>query len=267
MIRCSLRFIVELEVQVETPVVLMVEALHGDGQRVRDPKLYAPVGVDLEPFRDHYGNPCRRGKLPAGISTIEYMATVDAVQCTGCDEDVAAIPAGPLELPPEELHFLQPSRYCPSDRLEAIVQDLFGPAGDPLPRVQQIVSWIHENVRYQYGTSDVATTAVDTLLARAGVCRDFSHLAIALCRASNIPARYLSGYCLGLEPPDLHAYFQAYIGGRWVCFDATASDVRPALIQIGLGRDAADCAWSTFFGTGTTRYMRVSVEQAAESGE
>ena len=116
---------------------------------------------------------------------------------------------------------------------------------------------------YEYGTSDSGTSAYDTATQRIGVCRDFAHLGIAFCRALCIPARYVSGYCLGLEPPDFHAYFQAYLDGRWVSFDATELQPRPALVQVAIGRDAADCAWSTFYGSGDTVSLSVNVQEAA----
>ena len=115
---------------------------------------------------------------------------------------------------------------------------------------------------YQYGTSDSGTSAYDTATQRIGVCRDFAHLGIAFCRALNVPARYVSGYCLGLEPPDFHAYFQAWLDGRWVSFDATERQPRPALVQIAVGRDAADCAWATFYGFGETKSLSVEITES-----
>ena len=259
---CSVRFRAELEVSAETSALLMIEAPNTSEQTVFEQALFAPVGIELEPFLDHYGNPSRRGVIPAGYAQVEYRAFVETNLKTGVAGPSDAAADAPSDLPPETLHFLLPSRYCPSDQLDTVAQDLFGLEGGAYERVQNIVEWIHDKVKYESGSSDTDTTAVNTFVARAGVCRDFAHLTISFCRALNIPARYMSGYCLGLEPPDLHAYVQAYVNGQWVCFDATAPAPRPALIQIGVGRDAADCAWSTFYGTGKTNWMGVEVAEA-----
>ena len=111
-----------------------------------------------------------------------------------------------------------PSRYCQSDRLVHMAQDEFGDAPPGWARVQTICEWINRHITYQYGTTDAGTSAYDTAAQRQGVCRDFAHLGISFCRALGIPARYVGGYCLGLDPPDFHAYFQAFIDGRWVSF-------------------------------------------------
>ena len=137
--------------------------------------------------------------------------------------------------------------------------DLFGGAAPGFARVSAICDWINAHVTYQYGTSDAGTSAYDTAIQRIGVCRDFAHLGIAFCRALNIPARYVSGYCLGLDPPDFHAYFEAYLDGCWAAFDPTAPSLRPALVQVAVGRDAADCAWCTFYGYGETKFLSVEV--------
>jgi len=259
---CSVRFRAELEVSAETSALLMVEAPNTPDQTVYDPALFAPVGIEFEPFLDHYGNPSRRGVLPAGYAQLEYRALIDTNLKTGAPITGNSATDAPANLPAETLHFLLPSRYCPSDQLASVAQDLFGQEGASDERVQSIIEWIHEKVKYESGSSDTDTNAVNTFVNRAGVCRDFAHLAISFCRALNIPARYLSGYCLGLDPPDLHAYVQVYVNGQWVCVDATAPAPRPALIQVGIGRDAADCAWSTFYGTGKTNWMAVEVEEA-----
>jgi transglutaminase-like putative cysteine protease len=259
----SIRFHVDLDMASETPSILMLEAARRPEQPVHESKLFAPVGVDLEPYKDIYGNPSRRGILPAGYVGLDYEAVLDTDDHTGLLSEIDTIDMPPAStLPAEALHFLLPSRYCPSDDLESVARDLFGARGPGAPRVQRVVEWIHEKVRYAYGTSDSATTAIHTFLGRSGVCRDFAHLGIALCRGIGIPARYVSGYCLGLEPPDLHAYFQVYLDGRWISCDATSDEPRPALARIGIGRDAADCAWSTFYGRGTTTFMSVVVEEA-----
>ena len=116
-----------------------------------------------------------------------------------------------------------------------------------------IADWIHDNVEYLRGSTNSVTSAFDTVTQRTGVCRDFSHLGIALCRALNIPARYFSGYAYELDPPDFHACFECFIGGSWVVFDATRLAHLNGLVRIGTGRDAADAAVASIFGSVTCR--------------
>ena len=125
------------------------------------------------------------------------------------------------ELPEEVLPYLNPSRYCESDRLGNFAMAEFGRLDRGYLRVDAIRDWTHEHLRYQSGSTNASTTACDVLIQRTGVCRDYAHLAIALCRALCIPARYVSGYAVALEPPDFHGFFEAYLGDRWYLFDAT----------------------------------------------
>ena len=250
--------VADLAVPDATPTTLQIEAAHlGEAQTVETAELLITPFAAAEPFPDFYGNPCRRFLMPAGDVRIEYTATV-----TQPDTRFPLLnpyEADALHLPTETLLYTLPSRYCQSDRLVAMAVDMFGANAPGFARVQTICNWINEHITYQYGTSDAGTSAYDTATQRIGVCRDFAHLGIAFCRALNIPARYVSGYCLGLTPPDFHAYFQAFLDGRWVSFDATERQPRPALVQIAVGRDAADCAWSTFYGYGETKWLSVEV--------
>ena len=125
-----------------------------------------------------------------------------------------------------------------------------------------ITDWIHDNVEYLRGSTDSVTSAYDTVTQRTGVCRDFSHLGIALCRALNIPARYFSGYAYELDPPDFHACFECFIGGSWVVFDATRLAHLNGLVRIGTGRDAADAAVASIFGSASCTQMTVSCQLA-----
>ncbi len=245
---------------------MQIEAATLDGaQAVENPSLTITPFADSEPFRDFYGNACRRLMMPGGDVRVEYTATV--TQPDTRFPLLKPVEDDALHLPTDTLLYTLPSRYCQSDKLVAMAQDMFGEVAPGFARVQTIGNWINEHVTYQYGTSDAGTSAYDTATQRIGVCRDFAHLGIAFCRALNIPARYVSGYCLGLEPPDFHAYFQAWLDGRWVSFDATERQPRPALVQIAVGRDAADCAWSTFYGFGETKALSVEVTEASEGAE
>ena len=150
------------------------------------------------------------------------------------------------------LTLLYPSRYCQSDKLERFARSTFGSLSPGYATVNGICNWIHDYVAYEGGVSDALTSAFDTVTQRAGVCRDFAHLAIALCRSLGIPARYVSAYASQLEPPDFHAVFEAYLGaprnGAWYIFDATRMADPAGLVRIGIGRDAAEVAFCSPYG-------------------
>jgi transglutaminase-like putative cysteine protease len=190
--------------------------------------------------------------------TIEYRASVDVDIQTYTASSVEATPVA--ELNGSTIPFLFPSRYCQSDRLSRLAWDLFGKIQNPHQQVVAITDWIHDNVEYLRGTTDSLTSAFDTVTQRTGVCRDFSHLGIALCRALNIPARYFSGYAYELNPPDFHACFECFIGGNWMVFDATRLAHLNGLVRIGTGRDAADAAVASIFGSARCTHMTVNCE-------
>ena len=178
---------------------------------------------------------------------ISYSATVDCDFHTYKAGSVEATPVS--ELNSATIPYLFPSRYCQSDRLSRLAWDLFGTIENPHEKVVAIADWIHDNVEYLRGSTNSVTSAYDTVTQRTGVCRDFSHLGIALCRALNIPARYFAGYAYQLDPPDFHACFECFIGGAWVVFDATRLAHLNGLVRIGTGRDAADAAVASIFGS------------------
>jgi transglutaminase-like putative cysteine protease len=179
------------------------------------------------------------------------------------DPAVGEVPIA--ELPDDLLHNLNPTRYCESDHLGHAAQKLFGALPPGLARVQAIVDWIHANVDYQVGSSQATTTAREVFVQRAGVCRDFAHLGVTFCRALNIPARLVVGYAKFDEPPpDFHAVFEAYLGGRWVMFDATRMSPVDELVRIATGRDAKDVAFATIFGPATMTAMSPLIRSAAD---
>jgi transglutaminase-like putative cysteine protease len=139
---------------------------------------------------------------------------------------------------------------------------MFGDIEPGHARVQAVCDWIHEHIEYRVGSTNTATTACDVFLQRSGVCRDFAHLGVAFCRALNIPARLAVGYARFDEPPpDFHAVFEAYLGGRWELFDPTRLTDPQDLVRIAVGRDAGDVAFATLFGSVRTRLIRPEVEQ------
>lgn len=167
----------------------------------------------------------------------------------------------------EQLPFLYPSRYCQSDRIGRLAFALFGHLETPVAKVQGIVEWIHQNIAYTRGSTTATTSAMDTLVDYAGVCRDFAHLGIALCRSLNIPARYFTGYAFELQPPDFHACFETWIGGRWMLWDATHLSSPDSVVRIGMGQDAADVSVCTAFGGLKVKNQRVMCEYLSESRE
>jgi transglutaminase-like putative cysteine protease len=199
-----------------------------------------------------------RFQAPSGNLQVFYQALVE-ISCR--EEQTDVIPEVPIaELPCEILHYLYPSRYCESDRLLRLAQHEFGHLLPGYSRVTAICNWIYNNVTYLSGSTNPHTSAYDTATERAGVCRDFAHLGIAFCRALNIPARFVTGYAYGLEPPDFHAYFEAYLGNCWYRFDPSRLVSIRNLIRIGIGRDAADVSFATIFGTAQMEQMNLFIE-------
>jgi transglutaminase-like putative cysteine protease len=169
------------------------------------------------------------------------------------------------ELPAEVLIYLFPSRYCQSDSLLRFAQSEFWAeqlTGFEL--VTRLCNWIYQKVGYRRGATTSITSAFDTVTEREGVCRDFAHLGIALCRALGVPARFVSAYAYGLTPPDFHAVFEAYLGDRWYLFDPSRLAPQSSFVRVGTGRDAADTSFATFFGPALFRGMHIAME--AEDG-
>lgn len=247
--RFSVSSRLEYVVKFPSTLILNIHAQCNASQSIVDERLVITPHVDAEEFSLEAGG-SRFVRLETGAAetlTVEYTATVDCasevVQAKGSD------PTPIAELDRRAIPFLFPSRYCQSDRLGKLAWDLFGSIADPYEKVVAIEEWIHTNVEYALGSTDSETSAYDTVVQRRGVCRDFAHLGIALCRAVNIPARYFSGYAYQLSPPDFHACFECYLAGQWMVFDATRLVPLNGLVRIGTGRDAADAAVASIFGS------------------
>jgi transglutaminase-like putative cysteine protease len=167
-----------------------------------------------------------------------------------------------MELPNAVLGYLLPSRYCESERFNQMASEITSGQQLGYDQVASIVSWLRDNVAYEPGSSDTPISATEVNTRRVGVCRDLAHLGIALCRSLSIPARMVVGYLHQLEPMDLHAWFEAYVGHRWYSFDATQSDLNRGYVAVGYGRDSADVAIYTQFGPPVyPTTQSVSVEQ------
>ena len=218
--------------------------------------------VPIDEYADYYGNPVKRLVMPQGELVLRYDAVVAVPDEP--DLDAAAAPQRPVdEIPGELLHFTLPSRYCLSDELMGRAWELFGQTEPGGARVQAICDWVHDNIEFQYGTSNPLTTAVDVLQRRKGVCRDLAHLAITFCRALNIPARYVFGYLPDIyvpvnpAPMDFAAWMEVYLGDRWWTFDPRNNERRVGRVLIGRGRDALDVAMMTTFGPAAFKSMVV----------
>jgi transglutaminase-like putative cysteine protease len=209
------------------------------------PALAATTHVD--PWT---GNRCTRLRAGPGPLALDYAAVVDLRHHLGDPAQLQEVPIAAL--PPAVLPYLYPSRYCPSDRLLTLATNRFGALRPGYGRVLAIQDWVRSQVAFRSGASTVSTSALDTLVDQVGVCRDFAHLMIALCRAVNLPARYVTGTDYGadpaLGPPDFHAYVEVYLGDRWWLFDPSHTAVPMGLVRFATGRDAADVAFATLFG-------------------
>jgi transglutaminase-like putative cysteine protease len=250
--------VLEYEVKEPTHFCFNIEAAHWPTQKILSERLAVSSGVAPHSFRDDVsGNRFFRFDASPGHLLVDYKADVE-VYSEQVDEHLRETPVG--EVPDAIFKYLMATRYCESDVLGSVAQQLFGKEPPGIGRVRAIAKWIHDTVEYRPGSTNATTTAQEVFVQRAGVCRDFAHLGITLCRALNIPARIVVGYVWFDEPPqDFHAIFEAWVGGRWVLFDPTGMAPVDRLVRIGTGRDAKDVAFSTFFGAVEMTRMELSV--------
>jgi transglutaminase-like putative cysteine protease len=203
----------------------------------------------------------RVGAYPGPLK-VQYTATVALTHYMLPPAQLMEIPIA--RMPGSVLHYIYPSRYCQSDRLHKLAIREFGHLWQGYSRVQAIQDWVRNRVTFKSGTSNASTSAIDTLVDQVGVCRDFAHLMIALCRAVNIPARFATGIDYGadiaLGPTDFHAYVEVYLGDRWYIFDPSGVAIPMGFVRFGTGRDAADTAFATLFGTVTSASPIIQIE-------
>lgn len=197
-----------------------------------------------------------------GDYIINYNALVD--NCFEVNSYKKYTDTSVSHLHPSVLSYLNPSRYCQSDKLYRLAENEFGSLANNYNKVVAITKWIHNHVEYLSGSSTSETSAYDTVTQQAGVCRDFAHLGIALCRSLSIPARYFTGYSYMLIPQDFHACFEAYIGGEWLLFDATRLSPLNGFVKIATGRDAADASIASMFGDIIGGNVKVNCQFADE---
>lgn len=240
------RFDLSFEIIEPTPFVLMLRPRNSPWQWTARETYRLIPSVPVTEFIDPYGNLCQRLIAPPGpfaVHTSAEVMTADSVE-RGPGEPYVEV----QHLPDTVLTYLLPSRYCESDRFFEMASAITADAAPGYDQVAAIEEWLRGRIDYVPGSSNVPESAVEVNRRQSGVCRDLSHLGIALCRSVSIPARMVVGYLAGLEPMDMHAWFEAYVGGRWFTFDATQRELRGGYVAIGHGRDAADVAVYNQFG-------------------
>lgn len=260
--RCELSF----QLDTATPFLFMLRPRSGSNQWIASQRYDLTPSVTAFEFTDGFGNLCQRLVAPAGAFELRSSTVVQTPAAV--DEEPAAGFVEVQHLPIDIMSFLLPSRYCESDRLGELAAQITGGFQPGYSQAAAIVVWVRNNVAYQPGSGVDLVTAMETKQRGYGVCRDLAHLGIALCRSLSIPSRMVVGYLHGLQPMDMHAWFEAYVGGRWYTMDPTQTSLSGARVAIAYGRDAADVAVYTQFGDPVTLLgQSVSVEQFSESPE
>lgn len=266
-IRIGYRLVYEFEQA--TPLLAVVNVHHSRvGDLVAPDAMVTTPPVPSDGYHDGFGNWCHRLVAPAGRfqmeadTIIEDLGEPDEIPGDAIQEPVEALPT-------ETLVYLLPSRYCESDRLLEIAWELFGTTPPNWQRVQSVSRWVHDHISFGYQWASPTKSAHDAYSEGRGVCRDYAHLGIALCRALNIPARYCTGYLgdIGVPqssaPMDFAGWFEVYMSGRWLTVDPRNFAPRRGRILMARGRDASDVAITTTFGPNVLRDFKVLTEEVA----
>ena len=254
--------------------VAVVALLDVHPSRVSDLREPDMVHVDpptkVECYYDTFGNRCCRFLAPKGPVRLTNSTLIyDTGLPDAINPQAREVPV--QDLPADVIRYLLNSRYCEVDRMLHIATELFGGLAPGWNRVQAVCSWVHEKVTFGYEFAHPTKTALDTFTERRGVCRDFQHLAVTLCRALNIPARYVTGYLgdIGVPvsptPMDFSAWFEVYLEDRWWTFDARHNHPRIGRVLIASGRDASDVAITTSFGMANLKHFFVTTEEVPET--
>jgi transglutaminase-like putative cysteine protease len=253
------------EVLSPSTFILNIHALRTPAQAVLEESFLIDPYFKIEELTpQHSENRFIRVEIsePATVN-ISYSAIIDTSYKQTPGKQLTDVPV--MQMDTSVLPYLFPSRYCQSDKLFRFAHNKFGKIDNAFEKVLTLTNWIHDNVEYLSGSTNSQTSAYDTVTEQAGVCRDFAHLGIALCRALDIPARYFTGYAYQLNPPDFHACFEAFLGGEWIIFDATKLVPLNGLVKIATGRDAADAAIATMFGQVNCVSLSASCELADDN--
>jgi transglutaminase-like putative cysteine protease len=255
---CNLAY----ETTVQTPVLLVLKPRLEGRVLVMQERLSFGIGLPSYEFQDSHGNVTYRSTFMPGRNEIRHDAIVAVSSLPDSREIMGNIlPVGLL--PFELLRYTLPSRYCDSDKLMNFAWNQFGHITHGLPRVQAICDWVHNNIEYRYMSGRADLSASEVIERRYGVCRDFAHAAIALCRAFNLPARYVTGHMPDIgyidpgTPMDFHAYCEVYLGQEWLTFDARFNVPRIGRIKVAHGLDAVDGAFATIYGEANLTHFEV----------
>ncbi len=263
---CALEF----ELTQPTPMIILLNVHHSRASDLEHPDLLTTSpSVAITSYRDGFGNWCSRLVAPKGRFAV---GATGVIRDDGVADEVALDAVQhPIEsLPSDVLTFLLPSRFCENDLMVETAWSLFGQSPPGWPLVQAICDHVHQSIVFGYGDSRPTRTAYETLADKRGVCRDFAHLAIAFCRAMNVPARYCTGYIsdVGQPPPydpmDFAAWIEVYLGGAWRVFDPRNNAPRVGRVLIATGRDAADVPLTHSFGLNTLSDFRVWIAPVEE---
>ncbi len=255
---CSLAY----ETPVQTPVLFVLKPRLEGRVLVMQQKLSFGIGLPSYEFQDSHGNITYRSMFMPGRNEIRHDALV-AVSSLPDSREIVGNLASVGQLPAELLRYTLPSRYCDSDKLMDFAWQQFGQIPHGLPRVQAICDWVHHNIEYRFASGRADLSASEVIARRYGVCRDFAHAAIALCRAFNLPARYVTGHLpdIGCVDPgtamDFHAYLEVYLGQEWLTFDARFNVPRIDRVKVAHGADAVDGAFATIYGEAQLAHFEV----------
>ena len=255
---CNLAY----ETTVPTPALFVLKPRLEGRVLVMQESLSFGIGMRSHEFQDSHGNITYRSILMPGRNEVRHDALV-AVSSVPDSRDVlgSMVPVG--QLPSDLLRYTLPSRYCDSDKLLDFAWNLFGQIPHGLPRVQAICDWVHNNIQYRFGSGRPDLSATEVIGRRYGVCRDFAHAAIALCRAFNLPARYVTGHLPDIgyvdpgTPMDFHAYCEVHLGQEWLTFDPRYNVPRIGRVKVAHGSDAVDGAFATIYGEATLKHFEI----------
>lgn len=251
-------------------LLLNVQPLRDRQHLVVEESLSMGSDLPVEEFVDSHGNHVYRLSLRPGSNVIHHDAIVSVFSNPDNFDITDFSPVAIDQLPPELLRYTLPSRYCDSDKLTNFAWEKFGHIEHGLPRVQAISEWLHKNIEYTYFSGRPDLSAGDVLHRGYGVCRDFAHLAVALNRTFNLPARYVTGHMPDIGFPDskegmdFHAYAEIYLGGRWYITDPRFHIPRIGRVKVSCGMDAVDGAFSTIYGGATLSYFEIWAYQVAK---
>lgn len=254
----------------DVAIVAMLNVFHSRIGDLREPDLLrTEPSLKVDTYTDSFGNLCSRFVLPPGVTRLHNSTLVaDSGQAEWVPETAQEVPLH--QLPSDVLQFLLASRYCEVDLLMNTATELFGNAPRGYGMVKAICDWVYSKVSFGYNFARYTKTAMDVYIERAGVCRDFQHLAITFCRCMNIPARYVTGYLgdigvpISPNPMDFSAWFEVYLDDRWWTVDARHNRPRIGRVLMAVGRDAADVALTTSFGNAKLRRFEVTSAEVTE---